>query len=158
MKNIRICVLSMVATSTLLSGVAAAQSEPWKPLANTLYILAPAEGAKIYLGASIDTRTRDVAINIFDMGGETCKTGEDSPVELATPISIDGKFVKFQSACINGMHISQPLTEVGKHFLNSEVASGRPVTIDTGDGPPLHYPGTSLTAVRAKLIASRDAM
>ncbi|WP_454862497.1 hypothetical protein [Paraburkholderia fungorum] len=159
MKNIRAAALSTLASATmLLAGPAPAWADQWTALANTLYVLPPAEGVKIYLGASIDSRTHDVAINVFDLTGRVCKDGEDSPVQPATPISIDGKFVKFQSACINGMHIVQPATDVGKRFLNSEVASGRSVTIDTGEGPALHYPGTNLAAVRAKLIAARDAM
>jgi hypothetical protein len=144
--------------SLLLTKIAAAQPPQWVPLANTLYILAPAEGSKTFLGASIDTRTQDVAINIFDTSHDVCKMGDDMPVADATPINIDGRFVKFKSACINGMYIRQPATAAGKQFLNAEVASGRPVTLDSGEGSALHYPGTSLKEVRAKLIGARDAM
>ncbi|WP_174976700.1 hypothetical protein [Burkholderia aenigmatica] len=130
----------------------------WRPLANTLYVLSPMESSKTYLGASIDDRTRDMAINIFDFSNQVCKSGEDMPVQDGSPISINRKFVKFKTTCINGTHILQPASETGKKFLNMAVISGHPVTVDAGDGVTLHYPGSTIAPIRTKLLSARNAM
>ncbi|WP_175980028.1 hypothetical protein [Caballeronia zhejiangensis] len=132
--------------------------EPWRPVSTTLFVLDAQEKGDIRLGANIDSRTNDVAVNLFDFGGKVCHDGEDLPVTDTTPISINGQLVKFKMACINGTRIMQPSSPAGKKFLNAAVASGRPVTLDDGYGRPLHYPGTTLQVVRAKLLSARDAM
>lgn len=130
----------------------------WVPLSNTLYILQPQERGEIYLGANIDTRTHDVTINIFDVSKTRCKAGESSEASNGTPLSINGQYVKVITGCINGTGITQPKTDTGKRFLNAEVASGRPVTLDDGSGHPLHFPASNLGPVKAKLLAVQRAM
>ncbi|WP_186151043.1 hypothetical protein [Burkholderia gladioli] len=146
---------AMIACNALAQSATAGQ---WRPLANTLYVLSPSEPSKTYLGASIDDRTKDMAINIFDLSNEVCKGGEDTPVQDSSPISINGKFVKFKTVCINGMHILQPASDAGKHFLNTAVISGHPVIVDEGDGIALHYPGSTIAPIRSKLLSARNAM
>ncbi|WP_141755128.1 hypothetical protein [Burkholderia plantarii] len=146
---------AVVACHALAQGVTAGQ---WRQLANTLYILSPSEPSKTYLGASIDDRTKDMAINIFDLSNDVCKSGEDAPIQDASPININGQFVKFKTVCINGVHILQPASDTGKRFLNTAVISGHPVTVDAGDGVTLHYPGSTIAPVRAKLLSARNAI
>ncbi|MFM0135063.1 hypothetical protein [Caballeronia grimmiae] len=148
-----------VASLLSISSLAFAQtSEQWRPLSNTLFVLQSQEKADLLLGANVDSRTNDLAINVFDFGGKLCREGEDQSVSDAMPISINGQMVRFISGCINGTRILQPSSPSGKKFLNDAVASGQPVVLDEGNNRPLHYPGTNLSAVRSKLRAARDAL
>lgn len=154
----KITMPTIAAALMLTASIGHAQSANWVPLGNSMYLLVPTDGQKIYLSAGIDTRTKDVAINLFDLTGTQCKEGESQESHSATPLKIDGKYVQFMNACINGTVIGQPTTDAGKAFLNGEVASGVAVTIETGLGPVLHYPPANLAAVRAKLMEAKKAM
>ena len=158
MKRLGICV-EVAAIFFGVTPAALAQTPTWVPLANTMFVLAPTESDnKIYLGANIDSRTKDVAINILDLSETTCKEGDTSAPRDTTPIKINGQFLKFIQVCINGTGINQPKTDAGKQFLNAAVSSGAPVVVETGTTVPLHYPGTNLAPVKAKLRAAAAAM
>jgi len=110
------------------------------------------------LGASLDSRTNDVGISLFDFGHGLCAKGQDMPVGEIPPFNVNGQLVRFNQGCINGVLIAQPATQAGRQFLNHEVESGRPVVVDAGYRKPLHFPGTQLGPVRKRLFAARSAM
>jgi len=78
-----------------ISVSAGAQTGPWKPITNSMYILPPLDGRKIFLAASVDSNTHRVAINVLNLDGLMCGPSEDRQPQSMAPISINGQFVKF---------------------------------------------------------------
>lgn len=153
MKNI------IIATFLLTSATAYAQSQTmWVPLSNSTYMLPPAEGTKVLLSATVDTHTKRVAINVMDLSGVVCKENDSHQLEAASPISINGKYVKVMSACLNGIQIIQPESAAGKAFLNNLLESETPVALDIGRGQVLHYATSGTKAIVKKLMAAENAM
>ncbi|MEJ2361842.1 MAG: hypothetical protein P8Z75_10500 [Gammaproteobacteria bacterium] len=162
MRKIAIACISLIITFMFLSSCASpvvkAKKRTWQIIGNSVGILSPREDVKIYLEASINYRTKGMSINLLDNTQTMCKAGKSNKRKQIARIKINGKSLKVISKCVNGRHYILPETAAGKSYLNSAVASGQGIVIDTGFSPPLHYPGTDLKALRDKLISEQSAM
>lgn len=160
MRSTVIAGIALIISFMLLNSCASpvVKKGSWKIIGNSVGILSPREKVKIYLEASINYRTKGMSIHMFDNSGTMCKASKSSKRKQNVGIKINGKFVKVISKCVSKRHYILPKTEAGKRYLNSAVASGQEIVIDTGFSPLLHYPGTDLNSLRDKLFSIQRAM
>lgn len=165
MKSMILIVLALFSISAFTTHAASAsehagkpRSSHWVQLSQDGYSLKPREKADIYLLAGIDSKTHQVAITIFDLTGNACSKNETQMLGNVGTYKVDGTYIRFRGACINGSEIEQPFSDAGKDFINNRVNEEEPVTVDMGAGNVLHYDTNGFSAIKTKLLATEHAL
>lgn len=142
--------------------VSASSAEKWIMVGNSIPVL-PNSDKNIPVNLMIgNSSTGSVAILDLrgkDTPGTVCfNDGESRGIQPIGPFSINGKMVKMNGFCINHQGVIAPTTQAGKDYLNGLVWSGKPISIDIGDGVKLTYPESDIQGLKKQIKDVNDAM
>lgn len=134
----------------------------WKfPTGNTP-MLAPSNGPETPVILSI-VNTDTWLVSLIDMRPNTDPYSacgiEKTPKKVdIPPVSVNGKYLKFVSVCLDGYGILQPKTDAGKKYLNEIALSGNQLTVALNENLTLHYPKSDINAMKQKVVELKGAM
>lgn len=163
MRARRILLSCMIMTSLSAFNSHAAGMAKWFLHNNSIPTLAPEEvESKPIVLAVVNTDTW--LVSLLDLrspgtSGATCFDGKASmEVTQGSPLKINGKFVKFQYACMGSIGIMQPKSPEGKKYLNEIALSGSAMKISLGEGDDLTFPASDIKDMKLKVEEAKKAM
>lgn len=150
----------MILALILVSGAVTAAPAEWQLLGGHIPVLYPKEEHANVLLMIGDRKT--FAVSIMDVRGkvdfDSCAADEMREATEVPPLTVNGKSVKFQQACLSGTGILVPQTDKGKSYLNDLVFGGKGIEIKMNNGLILHYPSANIDDLKNKLKQQDNAM
>lgn len=135
----------------------------WTYPASDVPVLHPIEFSttRVELGVA---NLKTSLIGLMDLrGAEEAGTpcfnhGEDRGIQELSPISVNGKYVRFYAICMNGVGIMTPITNSGRAYLNNLVWSGSAVDVQIDDKATLHFPKSDIPALKKRIAEVNGAL
>lgn len=155
----------MFLSLALLSGTGHADSNflaAWKFPTGSMPMLSPSEGPNYpvilavvnndtWLVSLLDMRSVDDPMSACGM--------EKTPKKIdIPPVSVNGKYLKFISVCLDGYGILQPKTDAGKKYFNEVALSGNKVIVELNENYSLTYPKSDIKAMKDQVAKLKSAM
>ncbi|WP_054071084.1 hypothetical protein [Pseudomonas amygdali] len=131
------------------------QANEWKKFVPTAYLLSPAEDSKIVAMANLNGDT--INVSLIDFSGSFCTGTQNANLSEAGPYKVNGTYLKFVQACINGNRVLSPETPKGKEFFAKALTTA-PATTELDLGVILHFTSQNFESAKKAMMDTRSAM